>query len=374
MSLEKNRADIVDPMFGLENMDALTIQRAAVPTPEEYEASFEGGIESELTKLDSDAENWMAQAINIGAESVYSNLAIQAITEGMPAKKAFNMYGFEADEAEAEAALQKEGFMKRLWRALSGFFANFISYGKHMLKVQLISGRVFGNIYKDASELLNKITDLNSTKGSLITEAAFTQPVDIKGHWDTLGKVYLTDAQYTSVITETGVDDVAKLKTFIEKYAKLSGITLEDGKLTMSAVEAEYDKRDESLELAELKNTQERKGSSAVDFVVAALKHIVEFSKTRANQPGAKQDMIKDFKLVVEDAEKIYKGLDAKAKSGEETDKETATALSESFKSVSQLIRKQSTVYNKCLRQYTKVAEVAIKAGKDVLKALEAAK
>lgn len=370
MSLKENKADITNVMFGLEHMDSIRVKRTPVPTEADYEASFEGGLESELNRLDKEATDWQILAVNIGAESVYSNLAIKAIMDGVEPKKAFNMYGFEADEAEAEQAIQKEGFMKRIWSSLSGYFANFVSYAQHILKIQLISGRVFGNIYKETNELLNKVTEANQTKGTLITDSKFTQPVDLIGAWKVIEETYTTSSKYTPLVGE----DVAELKKFIQLYAGISGVELVDGVLTMDKVKEKYDTRDEALELAELKNTQERAGAGAVNFVTEALKFIADAAQPRANQPGAKQDALKDFKSISEDAKRIFAALKDKAEKAEEADKEELSSLSTQFKAISQLIQKQSKVYNKCLKQFAKVSDLALDTGKAVLKELEAAK
>ena len=377
--------DVTNPFAGLENLDDVQAIVSGTRAPgENYESRYDGGLEAELQRLNDEADAFKSEATIIALECVNANRAIQDIMNGANPVQAFKMYGFEAEEGESEeASVEKatstDGFFKRAWKAILGFISSAAAYFAHLLKIKRISGRVFSAIYNDAKKINDKITEAEGNVGNKLDGKKVTVTKALDSHWKTVEEIYASNTKVNSDnvvlpdLAENAADNPDDIQDFITAYAQHFGIVLQGKVMKQESVDEIYNAADEKLNLNGIKDTEEVAASSALSTSKSLIGTIMNYADERKNTEGAKQDAIRAFESAFKNVKKVHKAVKKKIDDDKISadDKTTLTNLSESLKSLGHLAKKQSSVYNKCLKGFATVSNKAISDAAKVVKLMK---
>lgn len=378
--------DVTNPFAGLENLDDVQAIVSGTRAPgENYESRYEGGLEAELQRLNDEADAFKSEATIIALECVNANRAIQDIMNGANPVQAFKMYGFEAEDGKTEeesaaAATTKESFFKRAWQTILGFIANAAAYFAHLLKIKRISGRVFSAIYNDVKKITDSIESAEANKGNKLDGKTITVTKNLPAQWEKVTKIYSTNAkadEKSSVVlpelAENAADTPEDIQNFVSAYADHFGIALDGKVLKIEAIDKKYNETDEELNLNGIKDTEELAAASVLTNCKSLLNDIKKYAEERKNTEGNSKDAIKDFQTAFTNVKKVHKAVKKKIDDDKISadDKTTLTNLSESLKSLGHLAKKQSSVYNKCLKGFATVSNKAISDAAKVVKLMK---
>ena len=377
--------DVTNPFAGLENLqDVQDIVNGKRTAGENYESRYDGGLEAELQRLNDEADEFKSEATIIALECVNANKAIQDIMNGANPVQAFKMYGFEAEEGESEEAsvakaTSEPGFFKRAWKAILGFISNAAAYFAHLLKIKRISGRVFSAIYNDAKKVNDKITEAEGNMGNKLDDKKVTVTKSLDTHWKTVEEIYSLSSRVDSnnvVLPELAEDAAEKpedIQNFVVAYAQHFGIVLQGKVMKQESVDEVYKAADEKLNLNGINDTEEVAAASALTTSKNLLGIVMDYADERKNTEGAKKDAIRAFESAFVNVKKVHKAVKKKidADNISTDDKTTLTNLSESLKSLGHLAKKQSTVYNKCLKGFATVSNKVISDASKVVKLMK---
>ena len=376
--------DVFNPFAGLENIqDVQAIVNGTRTAGESYESRYEGGLEAELQRLSDEADAFKSEATFISLECVNANRAIQDIMNGANPVTAFKMHGFEAEEGETdeqavEKATSEPGFFKRAWKAILGFISNAAAYFAHLVRIKRISGRVFAAIYNDAKKVDDEIKEKEGAVGNKLADKKLTVAKNLANHWKTVENIYASNSASSGNVvlpelTENAADNPTDIQNFVTQYARHFGIVLDKDIMKKEAVDEIYDAADEKLNLNGIKDTEEVAAATVLSNSKTLLATVLAYAEERKNNEGAKKDAIRAFESAFKNVKSVHKAVKKKIDddSISTDDKAVLTNLSESLKTLGYLAKKQSTIYNKCLKGFATVSNRVISDASKVVKLMK---